>query len=335
MEEIDRVNYYIGESLNKDYELTKSDFPNIRASKWHGEVYLVSEKRLLSSKAQPPQIRDLAKQLKGRSATYLSVLGDINMSPQTMKSKLKKTKCSLEDVPTLVKARNRRDPWGILFSVNAHRHFNPEVFQETLNSDMPWGKKSQSVVWRGTPTGLSQEQLSSEHKKLTVHIKRQIPSRFMLVRLWHTIHDVKFSYPNPRWRKSGEMLHPSYDEFFGEYASIGEQLQHKYIIDIEGNDVSTGLKWKLLSNSVVIMPYPQTAGWLMEDKLVPYEHYVPIDSTFDNLDYVLDWCKKNDSKCKKIAQNATKYMQKFLDYDSEKRIQGMILDKYEERVTWV
>lgn len=332
MEEIDRVNYYIGECLNKDYELRESEFPKIK-KKWWGEVYLVNEKLLKESKEQPPQIQDLAVQLKGRSSKYLSILGDVSLSLESMKNKLKKTKCSLEEVPTLVKSRKRRAPWGVLFPINEfRRHFNPRVFKETLDSDIPWEKKHKSVVWRGTPTGIPLDQLSRPAGSVKVGIKRQIPSRLMLVKKWSSTYDVSFSYPNEKW---GKDLHPSFTGFFGNYSSIGDQLQHKYIVDIEGHDVSTGLKWKLLSNSLVIMPFPQTISWLMEDKLVPYEHYVPVDSTCDNLDSVLDWCKKNDSKCKKIAQNATKYMEKFMDLDFERRVQSMILDRYDERVTWV
>ena len=31
-------------------------------------------------------------------------------------------------------------------------------------------------------------------------------------------------------------------------------LQYKYLLSLEGNDVATGLKWMMLSDSVVFMP---------------------------------------------------------------------------------
>jgi hypothetical protein len=38
---------------------------------------------------------------------------------------------------------------------------------------------------------------------------------------------------------------------------IAELLQHKYLLALEDNDVSTGLKWMLMSSSVVFMPVPE------------------------------------------------------------------------------
>ena len=43
-----------------------------------------------------------------------------------------------------------------------------------------------------------------------------------------------------------------------------EQLTYKMLISVEGNDVATGLKWNLLSNSVVLMPPPLKSIFSME-----------------------------------------------------------------------
>ncbi len=39
---------------------------------------------------------------------------------------------------------------------------------------------------------------------------------------------------------------------------------------LEGNDVASGLKWALLSQSVVMMPPPQHTSWAMEELLQPW-----------------------------------------------------------------
>jgi len=46
-------------------------------------------------------------------------------------------------------------------------------------------------------------------------------------------------------------------------------VKYKYILSIEGNDVASGLKWQLYSNSVVFMRKPKIVSWAMEDKLIP------------------------------------------------------------------
>ncbi len=37
------------------------------------------------------------------------------------------------------------------------------------------------------------------------------------------------------------------------FSSMADQLKFKYFLSLEGNDVATGLKWMLLSNSVVFI----------------------------------------------------------------------------------
>jgi Glycosyl transferase family 90 len=61
-----------------------------------------------------------------------------------------------------------------------------------------------------------------------------------------------------------------------ERTSYSEMLQYKVIVILEGNDISSGLKWALYSNSVVLMPKPTFTSWAMEERLVPYVHYVPL-----------------------------------------------------------
>jgi nucleoside-diphosphate-sugar epimerase len=84
--------------------------------------------------------------------------------------------------------------------------------------------------------------------------------------------------------------------------STQEQLQSKFIISIEGNDVATNLKWILYSNSVVIMPKPTICSWIMEDKLISGTHYIEIKSDYSDLEEKYKWCLNNLEECKKINE---------------------------------
>ena len=97
------------------------------------------------------------------------------------------------------------------------------------------------------------------------------------------------------------------DVSFNE-TSMEEQSQFKYILSIEGNDVATGLKWQLTSNSVVFMAAPITVSFAMEDLLVPFVHYVPVKDDYSNLVEMVEWARMNDDKCKWISEQATLYM---------------------------
>ena len=45
--------------------------------------------------------------------------------------------------------------------------------------------------------------------------------------------------------------------------TMEDQLKYKYILMLEGNDVATGLKWQLISNSVVFMARPTCVSFAM------------------------------------------------------------------------
>ena len=55
-------------------------------------------------------------------------------------------------------------------------------------------------------------------------------------------------------------------------------------LDSFGNDVSSGLKWALLSRSVVIMQTPTKTSYAMKELLQPWTHYIPIDDRFSDVE---------------------------------------------------
>jgi Glycosyl transferase family 90 len=79
-------------------------------------------------------------------------------------------------------------------------------------------------------------------------------------------------------------------------------------LSLEGNDVASGLKWMLYSNSVVLMPRPTRVAWAMEDQLVPWYHYIPVKDDLSDLPALIQWARSNDDKCQQIAQHATQYI---------------------------
>jgi hypothetical protein len=119
------------------------------------------------------------------------------------------------------------------------------------------------------------------------------------------------------------------------FISIKTMLQYKFIISIEGNDVSTNLKWILLSNSVVIQPIPKKCSWFMEDMLIPFKHFVPLKDDFSDLEEKIKWCMSNLDKCEQIAKNATDYMKIFLDEKNEQYITTEVINKYLNNVNFI
>ena len=116
---------------------------------------------------------------------------------------------------------------------------------------------------------------------------------------------------------------------------MADQLKYKYILNLEGNDIATGLKWQLASNSVVFMAKPTTVSFLMEDLLVPFVHYIPVNDDFSNIIEMVHWARKHDRKCKWIAEQATLYIQRLWMSKRAKKenaaVKGYIADAYQRQ----
>uniref|UniRef100_A0A7S0B2S3 Glycosyl transferase CAP10 domain-containing protein n=1 Tax=Minutocellus polymorphus TaxID=265543 RepID=A0A7S0B2S3_9STRA len=118
--------------------------------------------------------------------------------------------------------------------------------------------------------------------------------------------------------------------------TIEEQLRYKILINLEGNDVSSGLKWMLLSTSVVLMSPPTRTSWAMEELLEPFVHYVPLAENGSNAEEMVRWILDNDEKAQRIAERATLFMEDMLYHpDAEKdeqKIKREIMKRY--RAHW-
>jgi Glycosyl transferase family 90 len=95
---------------------------------------------------------------------------------------------------------------------------------------------------------------------------------------------------------------------FGNSMKFQEMLQYKAIIMLEGNDVSTGLKWSLYSNSVVLTPKPTCTSWAMEELLQPFVHYIPLYDNLTNVEEQVQWIRDHDDEAQQIAHNGKLWM---------------------------
>ena len=99
-----------------------------------------------------------------------------------------------------------------------------------------------------------------------------------------------------------------------EFMTLQEKVKYKYILYLDGHVAAFRLGHELSLKSVVLIPESKYKLWFSY-LLVPYEHYVPVNSNLDNLIDQIKWCIKNDDKCKKIADNAYSFYNKYLTKD--------------------
>lgn len=84
-----------------------------------------------------------------------------------------------------------------------------------------------------------------------------------------------------------------------------EQSLYKYIIHIDGNVNAYRLLFTMATGSLILRVKSQYLSWA-EEYLLENVHYVSIKPDLSNLKEVIEWCLKNDHKCKIIANNARK-----------------------------
>jgi len=175
---------------------------------------------------------------------------------------------------------------GILWPLNVNRHFSQ--LGPAYLSDTPWEDKRPRLVWRGADTGRG--------------------ARAKLVKRFYSDLDKEIDIALTTVLEYGDsaITRPA--------MSMKELLRNRYLLSLEGNDVSSGLKWMLLSKSVVFMPDPTYESWALETQLKPFLHYIPVEQDLSDLHEKLEWAKQNEQACREISDRATKFMSNFLGY---------------------
>lgn len=200
---------------------------------------------------------------------------------------------------------------SIIWPLNMHRHFGPVDEYRALERrglGIPWEEKDSRLVWRGSLTGTDK----------TEKFKKGPRVQAVTTNFHYDEKDIDVAF----------VKNKRYPQFSKFELSMRQQLRYKYILSIEGNDISSGLKWQLASNSVVFMAKPTSVSYAMEHVLVPFLHYIPVNDDYSNLMEMVEWARNNDEKCRWISQQATEYMNRLYgteqaDHDNELIAMGL------------
>ena len=110
--------------------------------------------------------------------------------------------------------------------------------------------------------------------------------------------------------------------------TLFEHLVYKFILTLEGIDVSTSLKWVMSTNSVAVMPRPTYETWFMEGKLIPDYHYIEIKDDLSDLEEKLNYYIAHPAEAEQIVEHAHEYVSQFFDAGRERLISLLVMDKY-------
>lgn len=207
-------------------------------------------------------------------------------------------KTDVTAVPGFVKTR----PLGVanensvLLRLNSIRHFRP------IADSRPYRQKKDSLVWRGRVNRDHRKALFRQHfgnPRLDIGLTNERP-----------VPELRL------WRKP--------------YLSIAEQLQYKFILSVEGNDVATNLKWIAQSNSLCFMTKPKFESWFMEGTLEAGKHYVALRDDYADLTEKMDYYLDNPDEAETIIGNFQNYYTEFSDQKKEHLIGLLVVKKYLE-----
>lgn len=196
--------------------------------------------------------------------------------------------------PAIVKSRPVADTNApaVLLKLNQVRHFY------FVRDPYAFGDKCERLVWRG--------RACQPHRK--DFLARYHDHPLCDVGHFHRRHqDVP-------WIKPG--------------LSVREQLQYKYILAIEGNDVATSLKWILSSNSLCFMTRPRFETWFMEGRLVAGEHYVELRDDYADLEEKIGYYNRHPAEALDIIAAAQRWVAPFRDPVKERLIGLLVLWRY-------
>lgn len=177
------------------------------------------------------------------------------------------------------KTRRIDAPCSILLPLNTPRHWQFPVLSETV----AWAAKTPKLVWRGSTTG------------------NGLRRRFVDGMQNCAECDVRFSsvvHRKDHWVKKGRL---------GGYITPRGLISFKYALSLPGNDVATNLKMLMQQKVVVVMPTPTAEGWLMEGRLRPFVHFVPLDAP-GNASALVRWLEENPRLCTEVIRRANRWI---------------------------
>lgn len=179
----------------------------------------------------------------------------------------------------------------------------------------PWKDRKPIAVFRGASTGCGVTPETNPRLKLALLSKTTHPDTDGLPLL-----DAGITDWNLRPRKIiGQPYLQTIDIEklpFGLVDKLTPQQQtsYKYVVNVDGHVSAHRLSLEMESGFCILLVQSKYKLWF-RDMLKPFVHYVPVKSDLSDLIEKIRWCKENDSKCKKIAQNSCEFSKKYLTKD--------------------
>jgi hypothetical protein len=180
------------------------------------------------------------------------------------------------------------------FTAAGYEDFNPVL--------EPWEKRRPSLVWRGSSTGRFRQTLDMLDElpryrlcKFAAHLGPG--ADVALTDLVQAANPEEDLLIRERISREG-LLRP--------FVPMTEMARHQFIVDIDGNANSWNFMQKLRLGCCVLRVESEWYQWF-SDRLIAWEHYVPIASDLSDLVERAEWCFANPAECSAIAKRGAQF----------------------------
>jgi hypothetical protein len=313
----------------KEYQINK--FP----SRWYGNNCLVRPEFPIGENDRGlPNIKDMLETLcnerkvpdielfinkrdfplirQGRNEPYEHIFGSENYP---LISHRYETYCPiLSMVTTSVNAdipMPTAEDWARVSSQESDKYFAPDCRDYNYDFSLDWSSRIPTAIFRGASTGCGVTMDTNPRLMLSyLSTVSPIDGGIKLLDAGITKWNLR-----PRKHISSEFLQVI-DKTklpFGLVAPLSpdQQSRYKYIVHVDGHVSAFRLSLELSMGSVILLVESKYRLWFRR-YLKEYVHYVPVLPDLSNLFDQIRWCRQNDEKCKKIADNAKKFYDTFL-----------------------
>lgn len=215
------------------------------------------------------------------------------------------------------------EDWARVCSIEDKLIFNPQkkIYIDLFN--LVWENKKNIAIFRGASTGhgtTCKNNMRLAISKMSFNglfVENKNGEKIVL--------DAGITKWNTRPRKIKDNIYLQTIDI----SSIGfplspkmspeEQSNCKFIINLDGHVSAFRLSLEMSMGSCILKTETNWKMWFF-NKLIPYQHYIPLKENLSDLHEKLQWCLENDQKCKIIAENALNFYktnlnkEKIMDY---------------------
>ncbi len=175
------------------------------------------------------------------------------------------------------------------------------------SSMLQWSRRLDTVLWRGTLTGIG-EVTTETMRAYDPHLRQRTRMCLILRSVPGT--DVRI-------RKREGDASPIDRDRLARHSLLGGKIRqaiwgrYKFALDVDGHTNAWSNFFVRLLLGCCTLKIASEYGFRQwyYDRLMPWEHYVPVRADMSDLIEKIDWCRSNDGKCAEIASAGRAFAQ--------------------------